>query len=108
MFDMFVSSGVAPTGVLITGGTAETRDGPTCSVPKLTLVSRLQALLHEGRLKILCELDEAETLIRELQDFRMGPIPEDDFGLKPKLTYARGSVEWEAEQRRLQNNAAPE
>ena len=35
------------------------------------LVSRLQALLHEGRLKILRELDEAETLIRELQDFRM-------------------------------------
>ena len=37
-----------------------------------------------------------------------GPVPEDDFGLKPKLTYARGSIEWEAEQRRLQNNAAPE
>ena len=36
------------------------------------------------------------------------PIPEDDFGLKPKLTYARGSVEWQAEQRHLQNNAAPE
>ena len=25
MFDMFVSCGIAPTGVLITGGTAETR-----------------------------------------------------------------------------------
>src|SRR5215472_11596013 len=36
-----------------------------------------------------------------------GPIPEDDFGLKPKLTYARSSVEWEAEQWRLKNNAAP-
>src|SRR5215469_5866423 len=33
------------------------------------------------------------------------PVPEDDFGLKPKLTYARGSVEWDAEQRRLKNNA---
>jgi hypothetical protein len=40
-------------------------------VPKLTLVSRLQALLHEGRLKILRELAEAETLVRELQDFRI-------------------------------------
>ena len=68
---MFVYSGISPTGVLITGGTAETRDGMTCSVPKLTLVSRLQALLHEGRLKILRELDEAETLVRELQDFRV-------------------------------------
>jgi hypothetical protein len=43
----------------------------TCSVPKLTLVSRLQALLHEGRLKIQKELSEAETLVRELQDFRV-------------------------------------
>jgi hypothetical protein len=71
IFDMFISSGISPIGVLITGGTAETHAGPICSVPKLTLVSRLQALLHEGRLKILRELDEAETLIRELQDFRM-------------------------------------
>jgi hypothetical protein len=71
VFDMFVYSGISPTGILITGGTAETCDGPTCSVPKLTLVSRLQALLHEGRLKILRELAEAETLVRELQDFRI-------------------------------------
>jgi hypothetical protein len=34
------------------------RDGPICGVPKLTLVSQLQALLHEGR-KILRELVEA-------------------------------------------------
>jgi len=71
IFEMFVYSGISPTGVVITGGTAETHDGPTCSVPRLTLVSRLQALLHEGRLKILRELAEAETLVRELQDFRM-------------------------------------
>ena len=71
VFDMFVYSGIYPIGVIITGGTAETSSGPTRSVPKLTLVSRLQALLHEGRLKILRELPEAETLVRELQDFRM-------------------------------------
>jgi hypothetical protein len=69
--DMFVYAGVSPTRVLITAGTAETRDGMTCGVPKLILVSRLQALLHEGRLKILRELPEAETLVRELQDFRV-------------------------------------
>ena len=61
IFDMFVYSGIYPIGVIITGSTAETRDGPTRSVPKLTLISRLQALLHEGRLKILRELDEAEN-----------------------------------------------
>ena len=187
VFDMFVYSGISPLGVLITGGTAETSDGAIRSVPKLTLVSRLQALLHEGRLKIQRELAEAETLVRELQDFRveftaaghltfnartgkhddlvlalaiavwrahgggmaqygyfewmrwqaMGskapepryyvgvdlgqsrdptaiavvrrvdpptPAPEDE---KPKPIYAPGSLEWEQEQRRHKNEAAP-
>jgi hypothetical protein len=40
-----------PLGVVITPGVTETRDGFVCSVPKLTLVSRLQALLHQARLK---------------------------------------------------------
>jgi hypothetical protein len=31
----------------------------------------LQALLHQGRLRILRQLPEAETLARELQDFRV-------------------------------------
>ena len=35
------------------------------------------------------------------------PVPEDDFGLKPKPNYARGSLEWE-EQRRRKAEAAPE
>ena len=68
---MFTYSGISPLGVFITAGTAETRDGAICGVPKLTLVSRLQALLHQGRLKIQRELAEAETLVRELQDFRV-------------------------------------
>ena len=68
---MFVYSGISPLGVLITAGNSETRGCPVYSVSKLTLVSRLQALLHEGRLKILRELAEAETLVRELQDFRV-------------------------------------
>src|SRR5215472_13104422 len=63
-------SGISPVGVVITSGAVETHHRMTWSVPKLTLVSRLQALLHEGRLKILRELTEAETLVRELQDFR--------------------------------------
>jgi hypothetical protein len=75
IFDMFVYSGIYPTGVVITGGNTETCDGSICSVPKLNLVSRLQALLHEERLKIHRELDEAETLTRELLDFRMEHTP---------------------------------
>src|SRR5690349_12575134 len=56
VFDLFRDSGISPVGVTITAGTTETRDGAVCSVPKLTLVSRLQALLHEGRLRIQREL----------------------------------------------------
>ena len=70
VFDMFRFSGITPTGVLITSGIAETGGGPIHGVPKLDLVSRLQALLHEGRLKIHKDLAEADTLVRELQDFR--------------------------------------
>ena len=71
VFEMFTYSGISPTGVLITAGTSETWHDWIWSVPKLTLVSRLQALLHQARLKILRELAEAETLVRELQDFRV-------------------------------------
>lgn len=71
VYDLFRYSNMSPTGVLITGGSTETQDGAIHSVPKLNLISRLQALLHEGRLKILRDLPEAETLVRELQDFRV-------------------------------------
>jgi hypothetical protein len=71
VFDLFVYAGIQPVGVLITAGTAETRHGPIIGVPKLLLVSRLQALLHEGRLKIHRDIPDAPMLIRELQDFRV-------------------------------------
>jgi hypothetical protein len=70
VFDMFVGAGVAPIGVMITGGSVETSAGHIHNVPKLTLISRIQSLLHEGTLKILRTLPEAETLVRELQDYR--------------------------------------
>jgi hypothetical protein len=44
-------------------------------VPKLVLISRLQALLHEGRLKIQKELPEAKILVGELMDFRVQYTP---------------------------------
>jgi hypothetical protein len=71
VFDLFAYAGISPIGVLISGGTAESRDGPILSVPKLSLVSRLQALLHEGRLKIHRDIPDAPMLVRELQDFRV-------------------------------------
>jgi hypothetical protein len=69
--DMFVYSGISPVRVQITAGTAESREGLSCSVPKLILISRVQALLHQGQLKIKRSLPEAKVLVRELQDFRV-------------------------------------
>jgi hypothetical protein len=37
----------------------------------MNLVSRLQAMLHEGRLQIQKNLPEAAELVKELQDFRV-------------------------------------
>jgi Terminase RNaseH-like domain len=69
--DLFKSAGVTFAGVMITNGADESSEGTTYRVPKMTLVSRLQALLHEGRLQIQKELPEAAELVRELQDFRV-------------------------------------
>jgi hypothetical protein len=69
--DLFTSAGLTFTGVSITGGASESNEGKSWRVPKMTLVSALQALLHEGRLHIQKDLTEAAELVRELQDFRV-------------------------------------
>jgi hypothetical protein len=69
--DLFRSAGLTFCAVTITSGDAESNDGNYYRVPKMTLVSRLQALLHEGRLQIQKELPEAAELVKELQDFRV-------------------------------------
>jgi len=70
VIDLFVGRGVTPVGVTITGGDVVTNDGPVWRVPKLILVSRVQALLHSGQLKIHRSLADAPALVSELQDFR--------------------------------------
>jgi hypothetical protein len=69
-FDLFLNGGMSPIGVTITAGNAVTNDGSIYSVPKLVLISRVQALLHDGRLKIQKSLPDAPALVAELQDFR--------------------------------------
>jgi hypothetical protein len=69
--DLFTAAGVSFLGVMITGGADESNEGKTWRVPKMTLVSTLQALLHEGRLHIQKDLAESAELVRELQDFRV-------------------------------------
>jgi hypothetical protein len=71
VFDLFVDAGFSPVGIAITAGDHITREGGNIfRVPKLTLVSRLQALLHSGQLKILKTLADAPQLVRELEDMR--------------------------------------
>jgi hypothetical protein len=70
VLDLFNGYGITPIGVLITGGTATTRDGPMWHVPKINLVSRLQALLHDERLHIHKDIPDATALVSELQNFR--------------------------------------
>lgn len=70
VFDLFVSRGISPIGVTITAGEATSNEGLVWRVPKIILISRIQALLHDGRLKIHKELPDAAALVAELQDFR--------------------------------------
>lgn len=70
VFDLFEARGMSAIGVTITAGDSETREGLQFHVPKITLISRLQALLHDRRLHILKTLPEAPVLVAELQDFK--------------------------------------
>jgi hypothetical protein len=72
VFDLFRMEGVKPVGVVITGGLEEVRDGVRVHrVPKILLVSRLQAALHAGELRFSPELAEADALRQEFSEFRM-------------------------------------
>jgi hypothetical protein len=69
-FDLFQGYGITPIGILITGGDSTSRDGSIWRVPKINLVSRLQALLHDQRLHIHKDIPDATALVGELQNFR--------------------------------------
>ena len=73
VFDMFAGRHALQRaqGVVITGGRETSRTPAGWSVPKAELVSKLQALLHSGHLKIAASLPDAAVLARELQDFRV-------------------------------------
>lgn len=70
VFDMFIGQGISPIGVTITAGEATSNEGLIWRVSKIILISRIQALLHDGRLKIHKDMPDAAALINELQDFR--------------------------------------
>jgi hypothetical protein len=68
--DMFTVAGLPTINVTIVAGDAISSEGLNFRVPKITLVSRIQAALHSGVLRIHKHLAEAPTLVEELQSFR--------------------------------------
>jgi hypothetical protein len=69
--DIFNEAGLKPQRVSITGGSEQTSLGNNrWSVPKMILISTVDALLHTGTLEVAPELPLAEVLKEELKDFR--------------------------------------
>ena len=58
-------------GVTVTGGDRVRREGRSSWVPKRDLIGAVQAALQGRRLKIALGLPEAQTLLRELENFRV-------------------------------------
>jgi len=72
VLDSFTHAGVGAWAITLHGGSAVSRDPqrPGYRVPKRDLVAVAQVLLQGGRLKIAAALPEAETLKKELLNFR--------------------------------------
>jgi hypothetical protein len=69
--DSLVQAGPSPIAVTIHGGSAVCRDEYGYRVPKRALVSAVQVLLQNGRLRIAEGLPLAETLRSELLNVRL-------------------------------------
>jgi hypothetical protein len=57
--------------ITLTGGDAVVRDGMERHVPKRDVASTIAVLLQTGRLRISRRLNESDTLLRELLNFRV-------------------------------------
>jgi hypothetical protein len=68
--DLFEDAGLEPVPITITSGTSPTPDGRGYHVPKRDLVSTLQVILQNGRLKINQDLTAASMLTQELLSFK--------------------------------------
>jgi hypothetical protein len=74
--DLFEGGGLRPHRVSITAGMEETRVGErSWRVAKILLVSRLQAVLNTGDLRLSPALAELRALKQELSEFRMRYTP---------------------------------
>jgi len=71
VIDLLRQARISPlVGVFIHGGSATTHKGLNYNVPKVDLVTSVQLLVQDGRLRIPPVLPEAATLTQELLNFR--------------------------------------
>lgn len=69
--DLMRSNGLRFVGVQITAGTEQTQvDGSNYRVAKQLLVSKMEAVLHAGELRVPDALPEADAFRKELESFR--------------------------------------
>jgi hypothetical protein len=73
VLDSFTHAGIGAVAITLHGGSSVTRDPQRAGfrVPKRDLVTVTQVLLQNGRLRVAAGLPEAETLRRELLNFRV-------------------------------------
>jgi hypothetical protein len=71
VYDLFVEKGLKPIGITITGGNLVHPVMGGFSVPKRDLVFSLVALFQAGAIKIPGLSPEADTLVKELMNFKM-------------------------------------
>jgi len=77
VLDSFTHAGIGAVALTLHGGSSVNRDPKRAGyrVPKRDLVGAAQVLLQSGRLKVASALPEAETLKRELLNFRVKVDP---------------------------------
>jgi hypothetical protein len=73
VLDSFTHAGIGATAMTLHGGSSVSRDPQRAGyrVPKRDLVTAAQVLLQGGRLKVAAGLPEADTLRRELLNFKV-------------------------------------
>jgi hypothetical protein len=102
--DLLRTAGLNPIAVTVTGGSTTTHEGMNWWMPKRELVSGVQVALQQGRLQIARALPEAETLIRELTNYKVtiSESGHDSYGawresIHDDLVFAVGLAVWSAE-----------
>jgi hypothetical protein len=69
--DLIKREGLMPVALTITAGNAPTKEGMSWHIPKRDLISSLIVAFQTGNVKIAKSLPEAETLTRELMNFKL-------------------------------------